>query len=336
MTQAVREVFLEQKPEHILSQLEKNLRDAKSVCRLQIEADRWIRELHEGDTSRFVQTINRELAPLLSEPMRTEDIVGAEVYPDEETAFAFEQKHGLSPLSFGLAIPADRWQRIQTIFGMSLRSMSIGFSDCGISEYGFDKSGFTMYEARQGTNLSEYNLLNEDILHYSLSQRNLAAFILQKASSPWQLGMALLHRIKRDMCADRYDGKPKRRKTRSLVETLAIYGSQYERAFERRGATPTDIANFRQFYSTVTSVIVNEIPIALDALAALEERLGPAYVTPLLYALGAVEEHYHVRSFYSPIDGIIKAEEYVASGKLQERDFRRILDRKGYKQMAFA
>lgn len=89
-------------------------------------------------------------------------------------------------------------------------------------------------------------------------------------------------------------------------------------------------------YAVVAATITTDIVRYVDAAYTLEETMGPQVLTPLMFALGRKVEVRNMHVLESPVGGIIKAREYLESGELRVEDITHILERKGYKQMAFS
>ena len=335
MTQIVH-IYIEQEPKDILYQMETNLRDAREIRPAQEATKQWKERVKNRGFSSLVAIINREMKHLLAEELTSEDLRDAEVCPTPEKMIEHELKHGLPALSLGVAIPKERWPSIQRKFKMRETCQGISLSEYGFSanSLGLDATGLTMHRASEERAYQEFQQLYEDQTAYSRSFKAFAEFSLRKITVPWELGMALLCRTKRDLCAGRYEeGREKKRET--LVRYLNMYGQAYGDGVMRHSDHATLLA-FQSLYRGVVSEIIPDIPHAIEATYALEEQIGASIVTPLLYALGTIEARGKTTHFRSPLKGIIKAREYFESGELRTEDITQILERKGYRQIACA
>ncbi len=336
MTEEVH-VYIAQGPKDIIYQLETNLCDAREIRRPQEAAQQWKERVKNRDFSSLVAIVNREMDPLLAEELTSEDFEDAEVYPNADKMMEHELKHGLPALSFGVAIPKERWSSIQRKFRMRETSQGISLSDYGFSEQslGLDATGLTMHTAAEEKEYEEFQQLYEDHAAYSRSMRDLAPLTLRKLRSPWELSMALLCRTTRDLSAWRYEAEGKSAQENNLRRMLEVYGNSYKAELVRRNGEPGDLAAFAEYYQTTVKPIADDIPRAIEAVYALEERVGPAIVTPLLFALGIIKQETGRHAYYSPLHAIIKAREYFESGELRVEDVTQILGKKGYNRMVF-
>ncbi|MBI5002257.1 hypothetical protein HZC31_02640 [Candidatus Woesearchaeota archaeon] len=336
MTQ-IEQIYVEQKPEDILFQLETNLRDAREIRPAQEAAKQWKERVTNRGFSSLIAIINREMSHLLSEELTSDDFRDAEVYPGEEKMMEHELKHGLPALSFGVAIPSNAWPSIQRKFRMRETSEGISLSDYGFSaqSLGLDVTGLTMHRASEEKEYEEFQQLYEDHAAYSKSFGDLALLALEKIRSPWELSMALLCRTKRDLCAGRYE-EGREKKAEALIRSLDAYGKAYEDEVRRHVDDVRRVMAYQAIYAEVVSEIVPDIYLAIEATYTLEEQIGAGIVTPLLFALGTTEVSSKRTHFRSPLKGIIKAREYIDSGEIRVEDITQVLGRKGYKQIAVA
>ncbi len=336
MTQIV-QVYIEQTAKEILYQLETNLRDASEVRRAQNVAQQWKERLADRGFSSLIAIVNREMNHLLSEELTSEDFRGAEVYPSPEKMTEYELKHGLPALSFGVAIPGERWSTIQQKFKMRETSQGLSLSEYSFSEssLGLDAIGLTMHRADAQDGYQEFQQLYEDQAAYSRSFKDLAALRIGKVKSLWELSMALLCRTKRDLCAGRYE-KTKEERAHNLAISLDVYGQAYQNELRSHSDAAATLNAFQTLYTAVVAEIIPDISSAIEAVYALEERVGAGIVTPLLFALGTTESHGNRTHFRSPLKGIIKAREYIESGELRTEDITQILEKKGYHQLVFS
>jgi len=275
--------------------------------------------------------------PLLAEELTSNDLRDAEVYPNAEKMIEHELKHGLPALSFGVAIPKERWPSIQRKFRMRGTSQGLSLSDYGFSEnsLGLNATGLTMHSAGEEKEYEEFQQLYEDHATYSRSFKAFAELTLRKITVPWELSMALLCRTKRDLCAGRYE-EGREEKAEALIRNLDVYGKAYEHEVRRRVSDVQILRAFQTIYAGVVSEIVPDIYLAVEATYALEQQIGAGIVTQLLFALGTTEVSEKRTHFRSPLKGIIKAREYFDSGELRTEDITQILERKGYRQIAVA
>ena len=337
MTEIVH-VYIEQRPEDILYQLRTNLHDAGKIRRAQEAAQQWKERLTNRGFSSLVAIINREMVHLLLEELTSEDLRDAEVYPSPEKMIEYELKHVLPALSFGVAIPKERWSSIQRKFRMRETSQGISLSEYGFSEnsLGLNATGLTMHRAAEEKEYEEFQQLYEDHAAYSRSMRDLAPLTLGKLRSPWELSMALLCRTTRDLSAWRYESGGRSEQENNLKRMLVVYGDSYKAELVRRNGEPGDLVAFAKYYQTTVKPIRDDIPRAIEAVYALEEHVGPTIVTPLLFALGIIKQETGRHVYYSPLHAVIKAREYLDSGELRTEDITQILERKGYRQAAQA
>src|SRR3989338_2353587 len=135
-----------------------------------------------------------------------------------------ELKHGLPALSFGVAIPKERWSSIQRKFRRRETCQGISLSDYGFSanSLGLEVTGLTMHKADEEKKYEEFQQLYEDHAAYSRSIKDLATLTLAKLSSPWELSMALLCRTARDLSAWRYEAGGKSAQENNLRRMLTV------------------------------------------------------------------------------------------------------------------
>ena len=89
MTQ-IEQIYIEQRPEDILFQLETNLCDVREIRRPQEAAQQWKERVKNRGFSSLVAIINREMDPLLAEELTSEDFEDAEVYPNADKMMEHE------------------------------------------------------------------------------------------------------------------------------------------------------------------------------------------------------------------------------------------------------
>ena len=319
-----------QTPEAILSQVRNNLHPFSEIEERRRKARHVVEYLTKNSFEALVRELNDNLkVPDSSKGFSLSDFEGSEVYPNDDYDKRHKEKHTLPPLSYGISMQRPQWFNLAQRLGFdpTQREQAIPKEMFEGSTMALDELGVS-FHIKRGEDF-EFALVRRDCTLYAKTHQLGGAIDPRKLTKPHLAMLIFEYLTLADMGAHRTDPSCNGESlSRYLTNRLDVVSE----AIPGWLGLPSGMAReTSRVYRSLMQGTEKRIPEAVASMYWLQEEIGDRLLTPVMFSLGSTPNEIAVNHLLSPLIGVIKLCEYVASGEVKPEDIEEIIAGKGYK-----
>lgn len=317
-----------------LSQLEHNLRSLEEVQPV-IDVSNTLKHLiSEQGFGLVVAEINANMDVMGFRRRLTKKSIEGLLFPDQDFADEYQQKHTIYPIGVGVIISRKKWKKTKTKIGTESDGYVCYPRFFSESEIGLDKVGFMMHSDEGDEPINkEHELMHMDLVTYSANHPLLVGFVETHSYSRSSIRVIMENELKGELIAYRNElvGKS---------EEIANFLAEGRLCFYVEWLTDIFV-DYHHYQQELRRRVQNEV---IEAVAPLGLKVREATVwmeylvvnvpsqilTPLLFSLGSPTEDIKRGYITSTLDDIVWLGETFAGDGLPIEKVAEVISGKGY------